>query len=51
VWVYYSAQILFFGAELTQAFARKFGTKIEPSPHAVRVLGRKARVAASEGQG
>lgn len=27
-WVYYSAQILLFGAELTQVYARKFGTKI-----------------------
>lgn len=25
VWVYYSAQILFFGAELTQVYSRKFG--------------------------
>lgn len=35
VWVYYSAQILFFGAELTQVFARTFGTKIVPSEHAI----------------
>lgn len=26
VWVYWSAQILFFGAECTQVYARKFGT-------------------------
>jgi membrane protein len=25
VWVYYSAQILFFGAELTQVYARRYG--------------------------
>lgn len=26
VWIYYSAQILFFGAELTQAYARRVGS-------------------------
>lgn len=28
VWVYYSAQILFLGAELTQVYARLFGSRI-----------------------
>lgn len=28
LWVYYSAQILLFGAEFTQVFARKYGSKI-----------------------
>jgi membrane protein len=37
VWVYYSAQILFFGAEFTQAYARRFGSRIEPSEGAVKV--------------
>lgn len=27
-WVYYAAQILFFGAEFTQVYARRYGTKI-----------------------
>jgi membrane protein len=35
VWVYYSAQILFFGAEFTQVYARRYGSKIVPSEHAV----------------
>jgi membrane protein len=26
VWIYYSAQILFFGAELTQVYARRHGS-------------------------
>lgn len=30
VWVYYSAQILFFGAEFTQAYANTYGPKILP---------------------
>ncbi len=29
VWVYYSAQIVLFGAEFTQVFARKYGTFVE----------------------
>ncbi len=29
-WVYYSAQILLFGAEFTQVYARKYGSKIVP---------------------
>ncbi len=53
VWVYYSAQILFFGAELTQVYARKHGSRLgaparepttaadeEPSP---KDAGRVAR--------
>lgn len=35
VWVYYSAQILFLGAEFTQVYARRFGTRILPSENAV----------------
>jgi membrane protein len=35
LWVYYSAQIVFYGAELTQAYARRRGHEVEPSEHAV----------------
>jgi len=35
VWVYYAAQILFFGAEFTQVYARRRGSRIEPSENAV----------------
>lgn len=35
-WVYYSTQILFFGAEFTQVYARRYGSKIVPDRHAVR---------------
>lgn len=37
VWVYYSAVILFFGAEVTQVVARRFGSGIQPAAHAMRV--------------
>jgi membrane protein len=37
VWVYYSAQILFFGAELTQVYANQFGSKIVPTENAMPI--------------
>lgn len=36
VWVYYSATIALFGAEVTQVYARMFGSGIRPAEHAVR---------------
>jgi len=35
LYIYYSAQILFFGAEFTQAYARRHGSGIKPSANAV----------------
>ena len=35
VWIYYSTQLFFFGAELTQVLARREGKAIEPDEHAV----------------
>jgi membrane protein len=32
IWIYYSAQILFFGAELTQVYAHRFGTQSSKIP-------------------
>ena len=34
VWIYYSAQILFFGAEFTQVYANNYGSKILPEGEA-----------------
>jgi membrane protein len=34
VWVYYSAIIFLFGAELTQVTARRRGSRVTPSPNA-----------------
>ena len=36
-WIYYTAAILYFGAEFTQAYANQFGHKIEPAAHAVYI--------------
>lgn len=37
VWIYYTAAILYFGAEFTQAYANHFGVRIEPADYAVYV--------------
>jgi membrane protein len=37
LWVYYSALILFYGAEVTQQFGNYRGYPIEPKPYAVAV--------------
>lgn len=36
-WVYYSAQILFLGAEFTEVYARKYGSHITPNRHSMKV--------------
>jgi membrane protein len=37
LWVYYSSQILLFGAEFTQVYAARAGRKLEPDDYAVRI--------------
>ena len=37
LWVYYSSQILLFGAEFTQVYAARSGRAFKPSEYAVRV--------------
>lgn len=41
VWIYYSAQIFLFGAEITQVYAHRHGRKVQPADDAVPV--RKSR--------
>jgi membrane protein len=41
VWVYYSAIILYFGAEFTKVYADTHGKKIIPNEYSVQVLKRK----------
>jgi membrane protein len=45
LWVYYSTQILFFGAEFTRAFANRFGSALKPTKgaHFVTVQEIKAQ--------
>lgn len=44
VWIYYSAQILFFGAELTQVYAAKYGSRKD-----AQATGEAARTRAEQG--
>ena len=37
LWIYYSAQILLFGAEFTKAYAVRYGSRIVPAPDAVPI--------------
>ena len=37
LWVYYSSQIVFFGAEFTQVYANRFGSHVTPSSNAIAV--------------
>lgn len=46
LWIFYSAQILLFGAEFTQVYAMRYGSKIKPSEDAVAVT---AEIRANEG--
>jgi membrane protein len=43
LWVYYSAQILFFGAEFTQVYANMFGSRIKPKEGAT-FISEEARI-------
>lgn len=37
IWVFYSAQILFFGAEFTQVYSKRYGSRIQPAANAVEM--------------
>ncbi|MEP7292440.1 MAG: YihY/virulence factor BrkB family protein [Chloroflexota bacterium] len=37
IWIYYSAQLLLFGAEFTQVYARTHGSWVEPTENAVKL--------------
>ena len=41
IWVYYSAIILYFGAEFTKVYAHTHGQKIIPNEYSVQVLKQK----------
>jgi len=44
VWVYYSAIILYFGAEFTKVFAETHGQKIIPNGYAVQIIKPKIEI-------
>ena len=43
VWIYYSSLIVFFGAEYTQQYSKRFGAGIRPKDYAVRFEVRELR--------
>jgi membrane protein len=46
LWIYYSAQILLFGAEFTQVYANTYGSRIKPKEHAVKIERTEREIAA-----
>lgn len=44
VWVYYSAIILYFGAEFTKVYAHTHGNKIIPNAYSVQILKEKIEI-------
>ncbi len=47
LWIYYSSQILFLGAEFTKVYASEYGSNIRPSRHAVPIVVQKKEVAST----
>ena len=43
VWIYYSAQLLFLGAEFTQVYTNRYGSKVVPAEDAELVRDNKPR--------
>jgi membrane protein len=37
IWIYYSAQILFLGAEFTQVYANRYGSRVRPAADAIPI--------------
>ena len=44
LWIFYSAQIMLFGAEFTQVYANTCGSHVEPEAHAVKVERKEIEV-------
>jgi membrane protein len=48
LWIFYSAQILLFGAEFTKVYADTYGSHIEPEEHAVKVERKEIELPAKD---
>jgi membrane protein len=52
LWIFYSAQILLFGAEFTQVYSNTYGSQVKPQEHAIMVERREIEVPTNgEGDG
>ncbi|MFY9984512.1 MAG: YihY/virulence factor BrkB family protein [Chthoniobacterales bacterium] len=49
LWIFYSAQILLFGAEFTQVYADAYGSHVKPQEHAIMVERREIEVPTNGG--
>jgi membrane protein len=49
LWIFYSAQILLFGAEFTKVYANAYGSHVEPEEHAVKVERKEVELPRKEG--
>ncbi|MDQ6656532.1 MAG: YihY/virulence factor BrkB family protein, partial [Verrucomicrobiota bacterium] len=47
LWIYYSSQILLFGAEFTQVYANSCGSGGQPSAHAVCIATFEKEISAA----
>lgn len=50
VWVYYSAQIVLFGAEFTQVYATEFGSHVVPQDNAIRVEKKEVEIPVTQAE-
>ncbi len=48
IWVYYTANILYFGAEFTRAYAHTHGQKIIPNEYSIRIEKRKIEIGSED---
>jgi membrane protein len=44
LWIYYSSQILLFGAEFTQVYANRCGQSVKPDKYAIRAEQREVEL-------
>ena len=47
LWIFYSVQILLFGAEFTQVYSNTYGSHVKPQKHAIMVERREIEVPAN----
>jgi membrane protein len=44
LWIFYSTQILLFGAEFTQVYSNTYGSHVKPQEHGIMVERREIEV-------
>lgn len=44
LWIYYSAQIFFYGAEFTKVYANRYGSQVKPANNAIAVRRQRGEI-------